>query len=62
MTDPRPLPPQSLTHLLSRSVRVCACGHVKGIHAEEGTGKCRNPKCECEKYREKLSLVVDSAA
>jgi hypothetical protein len=52
----------SLTQLLRRSVRVCACGHVKGIHAEEGTGKCRNPKCECEKYREKLSLVVDSAA
>jgi hypothetical protein len=60
MTIPNDSP--SLTHLLSRSVRVCACGHVCGVHAREGKGECRHPKCECQEYRDKISLVSEDAA
>jgi hypothetical protein len=60
MTAPNDSP--SLTHLLSRSVRVCACGHVKGIHAEDGDGKCRHPQCACTTYRDRIALVTEDAA
>jgi hypothetical protein len=52
----------SLTALLHRSLRPCRCGHVKGIHAEDGDGKCRHPQCACTTYRDRIALVTEDAA
>jgi hypothetical protein len=54
--------PTSLTTLLRHSLRPCRCGHLKGIHAQEGVGECRHPKCECQEYRDKIALVREDAA
>jgi hypothetical protein len=56
------VPPTTLHALLRRSVRVCACGHVCGLHAREGVGECRHPKCECQEYRDRIALVKEDAA
>lgn len=54
--------PTDLTTILRLSLQVCGCGDVKGVHANEGTGECRNPRCDCTAYRQRVQLVKTEAA